>query len=334
MGYKLAGFDVAACCEIDKAMFEMYMANLKPRHGFNLPIQEFNKLNDADIPAELFDLDVLDGSPPCSVFSTAGQREKNWGVEKKFREGQAEQRLDDLFFHFIETARKLKPKYVVAENVTGMLVGAARGYLKEIFADFDKAGYNVRLFQLDSSSMGVPQRRRRIFFVGSRKDLTIAEPQFEFDEPEITLAEAWKDLNDTEVVEEMKPNAKSRRYWMKTIPGRSFMDAASLGDNKNSGFTNYRLSLKQSAPVLTSAGYFTHPVIPRTLSGKEVCRIQSFPDDYFFAKNAPQYVCGMSVPPLMMQRIALKIAESILSHKKTAPKGGSVKKTSKRSNKA
>lgn len=313
MGYKLAGYDVVACVEIDKAMFEMYMANLKPKFGFNVPIQQFNQIPNSDLPHELFELDVLDGSPPCSVFSLAGKRDEGWGVEKKFREGQAEQRLDDLFFHFIETAEKLKPKFVVAENVTGMLVGAARGYLKEIFKAFDDAGYDVRLFELDASQMGVPQKRRRIFFVGSRKDLNFENTQFDFNERSISVSEAWKNLNDDEVVDLMKPKAKSYKYWSKTIPGRSFCDAASVGENRNSGFTNYRLSLRGPAPTLTSAGYFTHPVHPRTMTKKEICRIQSFPDDYFFSKNSPQYVCGMSVPPLMMQRIAIQVAQSIMT---------------------
>lgn len=313
MGYKLAGFDVVACVEIDVAMFEMYMANLKPRFGFNVPIQKFNEIPDSELPKELFDLDVLDGSPPCSVFSTAGKRSDGWGVEKKFREGQAEQRLDDLFFHFINTAKKLKPKFVIAENVTGMLVGSARGYLKEIFNGFEDAGYNIRLFELDASKMGVPQKRRRIFFVGSRKDLNFESTEFNFDEKEISVGEAWQNLNDTQVVPMMKPKSKSLKYWSKTIPGKSFKDAAALGSKSSSWFTCFKLSLRHPSPVLISSGYEAHPTEPRTLTAKEICRIQSFPDDYFFAKNSPKYVCGMSVPPLMMQRIALKVAESIMT---------------------
>ena len=78
-------------------------------------IQEMNKLK--EFPEELYHLDILDGSPPCSTFSMAGQREENWGKNKKFREGQASQILDDLFFEFIDLAAILKPKIVIAENV-------------------------------------------------------------------------------------------------------------------------------------------------------------------------------------------------------------------------
>lgn len=93
-------------------------------------IQEMNKLY--NLPAELYNLDILDGSPPCSTFSMAGQREENWGKNKKFREGQTSQVLDDLFFEFIDLAKILKPKIVIAENVKGLVMGNAKGYVNMI----------------------------------------------------------------------------------------------------------------------------------------------------------------------------------------------------------
>ncbi|KJB84843.1 hypothetical protein AZ66_28415 [Paenibacillus sp. E194] len=93
-----------------------------------MPIQDFKALPNDELPAELFDLDILDGLPPCSVFSTACAREKKWGGEFAFRERQAVQRLDDLFFDFLDVANKLRPRVIVAENVKGMIMGKARGY--------------------------------------------------------------------------------------------------------------------------------------------------------------------------------------------------------------
>ena len=95
MGYKLAGFDVVGNCEIDPDMMKVYKQNNHPKHSFLMDIRDFLKLPDEKIPEELFHMDVLDGSPPCSVFSTAGVREEGWNTEKVFREGQAKQRLDD-----------------------------------------------------------------------------------------------------------------------------------------------------------------------------------------------------------------------------------------------
>ena len=123
-GYKLAGFDVIGMNEIDKKMAECYIANHNPKYSFIEDIRVFKERE--DLPKELYELDILDGSPPCSSFSMAGNREKDWGKEKKFREGQAEQVLDTLFFDFIDLAKKLQPKIVIAENVKGILLGEAK----------------------------------------------------------------------------------------------------------------------------------------------------------------------------------------------------------------
>ena len=105
MGYKLAGFDVIGCNEIDAKMMEAYKVNHNPKFSYLESITTFK--NRKDLPKELYNLDILDGSPPCSSFSMAGNRDKDWGKEKKFREGQAEQVLDTLFFDFIDLAKEL-----------------------------------------------------------------------------------------------------------------------------------------------------------------------------------------------------------------------------------
>lgn len=81
MGYKLAGFDVIGCNEIDPRMMSIYCKNHNPKFPFLEPIQTFK--DKQDLPPELFNLDILDGSPPCSTFSMAGSREKAWGKKKK-----------------------------------------------------------------------------------------------------------------------------------------------------------------------------------------------------------------------------------------------------------
>src|SRR5690606_8715032 len=188
MGYKLAGFDVIGANDIDPEMAWHYQENHKPKHYYLEDIREFRKRK--DLPKELFNIDVLDGSPPCSSFSMSGNREKDWGKEKKFREGQASQTLDDLFFEFIELAKRLKPKVVIAENVKGMLAGDARGYVIEVIEQFEKIGYNVQLFLLNAAAMGVPQSRERVFFICTRKDLKLGKLKLEFTQKAIPLGKA------------------------------------------------------------------------------------------------------------------------------------------------
>ena len=177
MGYKLAGCDVIDCCEIDPKMNEVYIKNHHPKHNFLMDIREFNKIPNEELPPELFDLDILDGSPPCTTFSMAGDREASWGKKKKFREGQAEQTLDDLSFVFIETVAKLRPRVVIMENVEGLIKGEAWSYVQKIYTQLHDIGYQVKHWLLKGQHMGVPQKRHRVFFIAVRFDVG-----FDFDD--------------------------------------------------------------------------------------------------------------------------------------------------------
>ena len=83
MGYKLAGFNHLGGVEIDLKMGSIYQTNHNPEHFYLQDIRVFNTRE--DLPPELYSLDILDGSPPCSSFSMAGNREKDCGKEKNFR---------------------------------------------------------------------------------------------------------------------------------------------------------------------------------------------------------------------------------------------------------
>ena len=135
MGYKLAGFDVIGCNEIDKKLVDIYVSNHNPKYVFDCDIRDMLKYE--ALPRELFNLDILDGSPPCTSFSMAGNREKDWGKSKKFREGQKNQTLDDLSFIFVSLAKKLQPKVVVIENVSALLIGNAKKYANDIYTQLE-----------------------------------------------------------------------------------------------------------------------------------------------------------------------------------------------------
>lgn len=298
MGYKLAGFNVLGGVEIDPKMMEVYRTNHNPKHSYLMGVQEFKNIPDDKLPEELFNLDVLDGSPPCSSFSMAGSREKAWGKKKKFREGQAEQVLDDLFFDFIAIAKKLKPKVVVAENVKGLIQGNARGYVKQIFVGFKEAGYDCQLFLLNASAMGVPQRRERTVFIANRIDKKI---ELQFSEKTISAEESWKGLQDQKG---KKISEEQEKYWEKTAPGKSLATVHPKGNM----FTWTKVSLRGPASTVHAGPAQLHPLEPRWLSKLELFRLQSYPDDYKNLTINPRYLCGMSVPPFMMQRIANQIA--------------------------
>ena len=302
MGYKLAGFSMLGGVEIDPEMMAIYRANHKPKHSYLMGVQQFNELPLLSLTDELKNLDLLDGSPPCSVFSMAGKREKKWGGEHHFREGQQKQRLDDLFMHFINIGQRLQPKVIVAENVKGLILGNAKGYVKEIFAAFREAGYDTQLFLFNAARMGVPQARERTFFIARRQDLGWGKLEMKFEESVTTLRQAWADLP------KQKGDALPPCYakiWAKVPPGKAGRDYGA------SGLQVHKINQSQPARTAISQSWHTmHDQEPRNLSALELTRIQSFPDDYKYGKPADRhagYVCGMSVPPYMTQRVALEI---------------------------
>lgn len=300
MGYKLSGYEVLGGVEIDPEMMAIYKLNHNPKYSFLMGIQDFNKLPREEIPKEFFDLDILDGSPPCSSFSMAGSREKAWGKNKKFREGQAVQVLDDLFFHFIETARILQPKVVVAENVKGLIMGKAKGYVKQIAQMFKHAGYDLQLFLLNAAFMGVPQKRERTFFIAKKKGLDLPSLNLNFKEKPINLKEAFLNCHKRGKDQSF---SVMKKYYEKCKEGKSFSSV----HPKGSYFHAIKIASNQPAPTLTTKPVFYHWESMRLLSDLEYSRCFSFPDDFDSIKTEKRYICGMSVPPYMMNRVSKQI---------------------------
>ena len=320
MGYKLAGFDVIGCNEIDPRMNRVYVENHHPKFNYLQPIQEF-KLR-KDLPAELYNLDILDGSPPCSSFSTAGDRQDGWGVEKHFREGQTKQILDTLFFDFIDLAKELQPKIVIAENVKGLLIGEAKKYVARIYAEFDAAGYTLCHTLLDASTMGVPQARERVFFTAIRKDLLQYIPQHQtlfealpvidlkFKEPPITM-EGIADFKGRRIDQ----NSKFYELWSKRQHGdKTLGDVNERLYGKISYFSQGLTYRDEVCPTLTSEqNCRIHYDEPCLMSASEIICVSTFPQDYDFGIEDTMYICGMSVPPVMMAQVASRVYDQWLS---------------------
>ncbi|ATA90659.1 DNA (cytosine-5-)-methyltransferase [Capnocytophaga stomatis] len=307
MGYKLAGFDVIGFNEIDPRMANLYVKNHQPKYQFVEAMQDFVSWN--EYPEELYNLDILDGSPPCGSFSVSGNREADWGKEKVFREGQKKQVLDTLFFDFIALAEKLQPKIVIAENVKGILQGKAKAYTERILREFDQAGYKVNYHLLDASKMGVPQRRERVFFVAIRKDLAmkVNDLQLNFDLPTIPFGAIKTNENTASFTDH------DRNVWNNRKHGdRNYADVLKRIENRDSNF-NAQFIYDDKTPPTLAASSGSKMVLfsePRKMNHTELIRCQSFPLDYHFGTDAysfVQYVLGMSVPPVMMANLVDEI---------------------------
>lgn len=312
MGYKRAGCEVIAANDIDPEMAWHYKLNINPKHYFLCPI---NELLTKELPPELYELDILDGSPPCSTFSMVGSREKAWGKEKHFREGQAKQVLSDLFFDYLDLVGRLRPKVAIAENVKGMLIGNAKGYTKMVMARFKELGYRPQLFLLNSADCGVPQKRERVFFCAVRDDIDVPPLELKPTHRWVSAGEAVSDLRLITESERAQtaPTGIDLRYWDKCKKGESYSDAHLREGGKGSYFSHYRLRNDKPSNVLVSGDYLMHWDELRHLTYREWKRLGSYPDDYQAKTDKiGKYMIGMSVPPKMTEQVAKAVCSQWL----------------------
>ena len=288
MGYKLAGFDVVAANDIDPKMQMVYEKNHHPSQYILADIRDL--LDREDLP----EVDLLDSSPPCTTFSIAGKWDKSWGVEKKFREGQSRQTLDDLFFETIKLVGKMRPKVFVGENVKRITQGKAKYYTQEVVRRLESLGYTVQVFVLNSADTGVPQRRERAFFIANRMGKKI---DLKFNEKHVTLREI-SDESD----EESNLTDTYRKYWHE----------AGIEEPVGKFAARRKLGYDNVPRTATATHVNYHPRVPRELNLGEQMKVSSWPTDYDFCGLKPHYVMGMSVPPVFMANVAHEIYEQLL----------------------
>lgn len=295
MGYKLAGCTIVAANDIDPEMAWHYKHNLHPPLYYLCPIRD---LLTADLPPELFALDILDGSPPCSTFSMAGSREKSWGKDKHFREGQAKQVLSDLFFDYLDLVERLKPRAAIAENVKGMILGNAKGYTKMVMARFKEIGYRPQLFLVNAADCGVPQRRERVFFCALREDIE-ALP--------LKLAPAHRWISAHEALSDRRHDLG--KYKMVTASNKRHTLAGRLKPWPVSQPSPTLVAESRDELIAASKQFASWTYL-------DVIRLGSFPDDYHAKTDKiGKYMIGMSVPPKMTEQVARAVCEQWLGVK-------------------
>ncbi len=307
-GWALAGFKVLWANEFMPHAAATYKANHSETILDQRTIREIQPaeiLKALDLKAG--ELDFLDGSPPCDAFSTAGKRTEGWGKEKAYYGGQKRQRTDDLFFEFVRILDGLRPRVFIAENVTGLIKGKAKGRFLQILAALKATGYRVEVKVLDAQWLGVPQCRARVIFQGWRDGQRSRWPKPHG--KRISLAEALAGADSTgEAIQigryaigkewaKLRPGGQSERYFQLVRPEPSRPSPAVTG----------------LAAEFPSGASVTHPSEPRKFTISELKAVSSFPPDYDLKGTYAQQwaVCGMSVPPLMMYEIASAIRKGL-----------------------
>lgn len=280
LGFSKAGFDVVWANEFDKTVWETY--------EYNHPKTILDRRDIRDIPSnEIPDCDGIIGGPPCQSWSEAGSLK---GIDDE---------RGKLFFEFIRVLRDKQPLFFVAENVSGMLSKRHESAVKEIIKLFNTSGYNMSMKLLTASDFGVPQERKRVFFVGFRKDL---HKSFVFPMPltskKITLKDTIWDISDSAIPALSKNKTNSDSC---LIPNHEYFTG---------GFSTIYMSRnrvrawdEQSYTIQAGARHGPiHPSAPkmipvekdkmkfvegseeqyRRFTVRECARIQTFPDDFIF----------------------------------------------------
>lgn len=345
-GFKQAGYNILMGIDFDDSALKTYQHNLK--NSIALKADLFDE--EASIKAieenlNVENIDVIIAGPPCQGFSLTGSRDINDSRNK-------------LYVAVVHTVKHFKPKAFLIENVPGMAT-LYKGKVKEqIINTFEDLGYAVSVTDkpLLAADYGVPQIRKRMFFVGYRKDL--GYDYFEFPEPYLTpenyisTGEAISDLpplNKNEIGEDnvpyiMEPQSDYQKLMRKNssiihnhigtkhteevqwvisqVPeGGNHKDLPEgVGESRkfNEAWTRYH-SKKPSKTIDTGHRNHFHYKWNRVPTVRENARLQSFPDDFEFlgTKTQQNRQVGNAVPPLLAQAIAEKMAMHLEKGKKS-----------------
>lgn len=314
----MAGFRHLLACEFVEEARKTYEQNFP-----SIPVagDDIRALSVADVlrrtGLKAGELDVLEGSPPCSSFSTAGKRAAGWGEAKRYSTGQF-QRTDDLFDEYLRLLTGLRPRAFVAENVSGMVKGAAKGFFLDVLAQMKAAGYDVRAQLLDARWLGVPQARQRVIFVGIRNGLVDAAGaplRPTFPKPltySYSIREALAGVVNTP--EELAA-VSIERFSL----GEAWEEMGGFGQS-----TRYRNLLRpdpdKPCPTITAvtghhmgSASVTHPTEKRKFTVAELKRLSGVPDDFVLTGKLGQQMerLGRCVPPPLMFRVARAVKATL-----------------------
>ena len=313
LGFEMAGFETLYANEFVEAARDTYRLN---HPGVFIDDRDIRTVTAEDIlkivNLAAGEIDVFEGSPPCSSFSMAGKRDKKWGQESDYSDDKS-QVTDDLFFEYIRLVKGLQPKVFVAENVKGLISGRAKGYFKEILKGLKSAGYQVEVRLINSAFLGVPQGRQRVFFMGIRNDLVNkfgVSPVFPIPlNYKYSIEEAIDLHNDSMIDEETNQDLSLPA----SVGGE--WEKLKFGEQSKKYFQTTKDFPDRPVPtVCTNPNVSAHPLYKRRYNLKELRLLCSFPEDFILTGSFQQRWerLGRSVMPLVSFAIGQRIRDDIL----------------------
>lgn len=304
LGYSMAGFRELLANEWDDNACQTFSLNFPDVPMIKgdiakLTIDEILRVTGLQ-PGEL---DILDGSPPCQGFSTAGKR-------------QLDDPRNQLFREYVRVLRGLKPKVFVMENVSGMVKGVMKLVFVEILKELKASGYKVSARLLNAMYFNVPQSRQRMIFIGVREDLGIEPSHPEVESNPIFVGEAFLNIENHGQI--LYPTGDCKKIVEEMKPGEDGCDAFQRINRTTArrwfGLKRLRFDKPAKTIVKSILSGQIHPTENRYLSEAEIKRIASFPDQYKFIGDLSTIWSriGNAVMPLFMRSIARHIKSNIL----------------------
>lgn len=316
LGFEKAGFSIPVANEFDKKIWATFKANHPNTHLIEGDIRNVRKEDIA--PYINGDVDGIIGGPPCQSWSEAGALR---GIEDE--RGQ-------LFFDYIRILEEFKPKFFLAENVSGMLANRHSEAVKNIIKLFEKAGYDVSVTLVNAKDYGVAQERKRVFYIGFRKDLNIdfkfPHGSTEEDDKKITLKDIIWDLQDSAVPAAPKnkhnPDAINNNEYFTGAYSTMFMSRNRVKAWDEQAYTvqasGRQCQLHPQAPKMVKFGKNDCRFVEgkenlyRRMTIREVARVQGFPDSFKFIyddTNMGYKMIGNAVPVNLAYEIGCAIKE-------------------------
>ena len=339
-GYRLAGGDIRCINEFVEEAIATYSANFPDTEIIVGDIKDHSGQDFLDRTGlKVGELDIFDGSPPCSAFSLAGSRDKGWDKTKNYSDGKKQENIEDLFFEFIRVAKDIQPKVIIAENVKGITMGKSIEKLNQFVNAFEDIGYITTPKVLNAADFGTAQARERTIFICVREDvadaidldfLTLGSAVFpQPTTSHISLGSAIADIeNDPLQVQELLDFVEGG-YQKKFINPLPFnpkkISKPSDKENKSwnpklSCFNMIRPPPHLPCPTLTASGQkrglsgVFHPASNRKLTIPELKRLQGLPEDYILTGTFDQQAerIGRMVAPKMMAEVAKSVYEVVI----------------------
>lgn len=351
LGLESAGLKNLGCLELDKWACKTIRKN-KPE----LPLIEDDirnwsgkkLLKEFGVRAE--DIQLICGGPPCPSFSTAGRRQS-------FDDPRGE-----VMFDFLRIVDELRPPFFIMENVRGILSAAIKhiplsersenasrltpkeqkgSVLRLLKKEFEKMNYTVTVELINAADYGVPQKRERVVFIGSRDGFQVSMPPPMFVNAGDMFTPRWRTLADAldglhEDSPEITPFSESRKKYLRMLKeGQNWRNLpkdiipAAMGGAYESGGGKVgfyrRLSFDRPSPTVPTSPIqkstcLCHPTELRPLSVREYARIQQFPDDWAFEGSVAEKYrqIGNAVPLGLGHQIGRSVLKYLVNYEEFA----------------